>query len=96
MLKRVFKLTISAFRAKIIKIHPIVVGTAKRTTVSLVPTLFRRMPAEAVAKVAPSAIIDTIHENWFFETEKLLLSEKRRGAAGLDHPSEIPKMNAPP
>lgn len=54
------------------------------------------MPAEAVAKVAPSAIIATTHENWFLETTKSLSLDRSRGAAGLDQPSEIPKMNAPP
>lgn len=71
-------------------------GTPIKTTVNFVPNLFLKTPENAVAKVAPKAIIATIHENWFLDTGNSLSSEKSRGAAGDDQPSKIPKMKAPP
>lgn len=43
--------------------HPMVVGIPTNTTVTLVPTIFLKTPEMAVANVAPSAIIATIHAN---------------------------------
>lgn len=76
--------------------HPIVVGIAIIATVIFVPNLFLKTPATPVPKAAPRAIIATTHANWLLETVTPSSECKSRGAAGLDHPSAIPKINAPP
>lgn len=65
-------------------------------TVNLVPNLLRNTPAKRHASVAPSAIVATIQANSVLVTVKLLDSEKSLGADGLDQPSVMPKINAPP
>lgn len=89
-------LTISEFCENTMSSHPIVVGITMRTTVIFVPKMFLKIPEIAVATVAPSAINATIQENSLLVTGKLPSPDKRVLETGLDQPSEIPKMKAPP
>lgn len=89
--------TIPEFFAKMISSQPNVEGIAINKIVIFVPRMFRKTPEIADAIAAPSAIIATIQANSSFVTLKPLSSLFRSlGAAGLDQPRRIPKMNAPP
>lgn len=71
-------------------------GAPKRNTVSRVPRAFRMNPTKMVVNAPPKGIRATIQLNAYDDTGKLNVSLSTiASVVALDHPSIMPKINAP-